>query len=136
MSQLEVQTGADQTQRLDTWLWASRFFKTRKLAADAIDGGKIEHNGQPAKKRGKAVRPGDRLIISKKDQRFEVAVRGVCPQRGPAVVAEQMYSETEASIEARRLRAEQRRAERALHPQGKPARQARQLLRALRGKTG
>lgn len=136
MNQSTVEHGAEHTQRLDTWLWAARFFKTRKLAADAIDGGKIGLNGQPAKKRGKTIRPGDQLDISKKDLRFEVEVLGICQQRGPASVAKQMYQETEASIEARRLRAEQRRAERNLHPNEKPARQARQLLRALRGKAG
>jgi len=123
------------SQRLDTWLWAARFFKTRQLASAAIDGGKIELNGQTVTKRGKPVRPGDRLVVGKSGMRFEVDVEALNPKRGPASEAQQMYRETEASVEKRRLVAEQRRAERELNPHHKPAKQARALLRALRGKS-
>ena len=126
---------SNDSQRLDTWLWAARFFKTRQLASTAIDGGKIELNGQTVTKRGKPVRLGDRLVISKGGMRFEVDVAGLNPKRGPAAEAQQMYRETEASVEKRRLVAEQRRAERELNPHHKPAKQARALLRALRGKS-
>ncbi len=126
---------AGDSQRLDTWLWAARFFKTRQLAAAAIDGGKIELGGQTVTKRGKAVRPGDRLTITKGGMRFIVDIESLNPRRGPASEAERMYRETPESIEKRRLVAEQRRAERELNPHHKPARQARALLRALRGKS-
>ena len=123
------------SQRLDTWLWAARFFKTRQLASSAIDGGKIELNGQAVGKRGKAVRPGDRLTITKAEMRFVVDVEGLNPKRGPANEAQALYRETAESVEKRRLVAEQRRAERDLNPHHKPAKQARALLRALRGKS-
>ena len=123
------------SQRLDTWLWAARFFKTRQLASTAIDGGKIELNGQTVGKRGKAIRPGDRLTIGKSGMRFVVDVEGLNPKRGPANEAQALYRETPESIEQRRLVAEQRRAERELNPHHKPAKQARALLRALRGKS-
>ncbi|WP_322522289.1 S4 domain-containing protein [Guyparkeria halophila] len=123
------------SQRLDTWLWAARFFKTRQLASTAIDGGKIELNGQTVTKRGKSVRPGDRLTISKAGLRFVVDVDALNPKRGPASEASQLYHETPESIEKRRLVAEQQRAERELNPHHKPAKQARALLRALRGKS-
>lgn len=126
---------ARDSQRLDTWLWAARFFKTRQLASAAIDGGKIELNGQTVTKRGKSVKPGDRLTIGKAGMRFVVNVEGLNPRRGTAREAEQLYRETPESIERRRLVAEQRRAERELNPHHKPARQARALLRALRGKS-
>lgn len=126
---------AADSQRLDTWLWAARFFKTRQLAAAAIDGGKIELDGQPVGKRGKAVRVGDRIAIGKGGMRFVVDVQALNPRRGPASEAERMYRESPESIEKRRLVAEQRRAERELNPHHKPAKQARALLRALRGKS-
>ena len=126
---------AGDSQRLDTWLWAARFFKTRQLASAAIDGGKIELNGQAVGKRGKAIRPGDRLTITKAGMRFVVDVEGLNPKRGPADEAQMLYRETPESVEKRRLVAEQRRAERELNPHHKPAKQARALLRALRGKS-
>ena len=128
-------SSTNDSQRLDTWLWAARFFKTRQLASAAIDGGKIELNGQTVGKRGKAVRPGDRLTIGKAGMRFVVDVEGLNPKRGPANEAQMLYRETPESIEKRRLVAEQRRAERELNPHHKPAKQARALLRALRGKS-
>ncbi|MCL7743625.1 RNA-binding S4 domain-containing protein [Guyparkeria hydrothermalis] len=126
---------ASDSQRLDTWLWAARFFKTRQLASAAIDGGKIELNGQTVGKRGKSIRPGDRLTIGKAGMRFVVDVEGLNPKRGPASEAQALYRETPESVEQRRLVAEQRRAERELNPHHKPAKQARALLRALRGKS-
>lgn len=123
------------SQRLDTWLWAARFFKTRQLASVAIDGGKVEINGQGVSKRGKAVRPGDRVTITKSGMRFVVDVEGLNPKRGPASEAQALYRETPESLEKRRLVAEQQRAERELNPHHKPAKQARALLRALRGKS-
>jgi len=123
------------SQRLDTWLWAARFFKTRQLASTAIDGGKIELNGQTVTKRGKSVRPGDRLTIGKAGMRFIVDVQALNPKRGAASEAALLYRETPGSIEQRQRVAEQQRVERELNPHHKPAKQARALLRALRGKS-
>jgi ribosome-associated heat shock protein Hsp15 len=103
------------SQRLDTWLWAARFFKTRGLAKQAIEGGKVDVNGDRAKP-AKAVRAGDQLAISKAGQRFVVDVQGVSEKRGPAKVAEALYAETEASRQAREEAVAIRRVERASQP--------------------
>ena len=126
----------DQTQRLDTWLWAARFFKTRKLAAEAIDGGKIDIDDQTVKKRGRTIRAGERLKIRKVSISFEVIVRGVSKQRGPASVAQTLYEETEASITKREEAAALHKAAAASKPpQHRPGSHDRALLRALRGKS-
>ncbi|MFP4130105.1 MAG: RNA-binding S4 domain-containing protein, partial [Halorhodospira sp.] len=101
--------------RLDRWLWAARFFKTRRQAVEAVQGGKVDVDGGRAKP-SRAVRPGDRLTITKGEQRFEVVVQGVAEQRGPAKVAETLYEETEASRQRRQEQAEQRRAAAAAVP--------------------
>lgn len=86
--------------RLDRWLWAARFFKTRAAAQQAIGGGHVHLNGQRAKA-ARAVRPGDRLEITRGEERFEVQVLAVAARRGPAPVARGLYEETEASMAAR-----------------------------------
>lgn len=83
--------------RLDTWLWAARFFKTRALAARAIDGGKVRLNGERAK-RSKGVVPGDEVRIKKGPYEFVVVVRGVANRRGPASEACTLYQETPDSV--------------------------------------
>ena len=103
------------TQRLDTWLWAARFFKTRSLAKQAVEGGKVSVNGDRAKP-AKAVKPGDRLEISKVGMRFEIDVLDVSNKRGPASVAQGLYSETESSRITREKEQAMRRAERASQP--------------------
>ncbi|WP_200833021.1 RNA-binding S4 domain-containing protein, partial [Spiribacter sp. SSL99] len=85
--------------RLDRWLWAARFFKTRRLAVDAIKGGKVDVDGVRAKP-ARAVRAGNRLLIRKGPQTFEVDVEGLAEQRGPAPQAEALYTETDASVRA------------------------------------
>ncbi|MDC8015405.1 RNA-binding S4 domain-containing protein [Tahibacter soli] len=118
--------------RLDVWLWAARFFKTRTLAKHAIDGGKIDVNAQPCKP-GKAVRVGDVLHISRGEERFEVAVLGLAELRGPAPVAQALYRESDASRQARAQAAEQRRLEATgyARPPTKPDKRARRLIKAL-----
>jgi ribosome-associated heat shock protein Hsp15 len=83
--------------RLDTWLWAARFFKTRALAARAIDGGKVKLNGERAK-RSKNVTPGDEVRIKKGPYEFVVIVRGLAERRGPAPEARTLYQETPESV--------------------------------------
>jgi ribosome-associated heat shock protein Hsp15 len=86
--------------RIDKWLWAARFFKTRSLASRACDLGRIESNGVTAKP-AREVRPGDKLLIQNAGGRFEIDVLAVSELRGPAAVAQNLYRETDSSREAR-----------------------------------
>jgi ribosome-associated heat shock protein Hsp15 len=95
--------------RIDKWLWAARFFKTRAMASRACDLGRIESNGFRAKP-ARDVRPGDRLQIENDAGRFEIDVLGISHIRGPASVAQTLYRETEASKEARAKAVEERKA--------------------------
>ncbi len=94
--------------RLDKWLWAARFFKTRTLAATAIDGGKVHWQGQRAKP-AREVRVGDELDIDIGELRWTVIVRGLNHQRRPASEAQQLYEETAASSARRAAVLEQRK---------------------------
>ena len=85
--------GVDEKTRLDKWLWAARFFKTRALAADAIESGKVEVNDDRPK-RGRAVHVGDRLVIRLGPYEHHVVVRALSGRRGPAAVARELYEET------------------------------------------
>jgi len=118
--------------RLDIWLWAARFFKTRSLAKHAIEGGKIEINDAPGRA-AKAVRIGDRVRIRRGEETFVVDVAALSEQRGPASVAQALYRETEASRAAREADREKRRLEGAGYakPSTKPDKRARRLIRAL-----
>ncbi len=95
-------------QRIDKWLWAARFYKTRSLAGEEIDRGRVEVNGQVAKP-AREVKPGDTVSVRREAVTRVVVVRGVCAVRGPAPVAQQLYEETPESIAAREQSAEQRR---------------------------
>lgn len=118
--------------RLDLWLWAARFFKTRALAKQAIDTGKVEIGGQRAKP-ARGVRVGDALQVMRLDERFEIEVLALCDVRGPASIAQTLYRESEASRLAREQARAQRAAERAGYhpPDTKPDKRARRLIRAL-----
>ena len=94
---------------MDKWLWAARFFKTRAIAARACDLGRIESNGQPSKP-AREVRVGDMLQVKNDGGDFQVEVLGLSEMRGPAVVAQKLYRETEASRELRMKLAEERKA--------------------------
>ena len=94
--------------RIDKWLWAARFFKTRSLAARACDLGRIESNGQPAKP-AREVHAGDRVEVKTEAGFFQVDVLALSEIRGPAVVAQTLYRETEASRESRLRAAEARK---------------------------
>lgn len=95
--------------RIDKWLWAARFFKTRAMASRACELGRIESNGVRAKP-AREVHPGDHLIVESDSGRFEIEVLGVSHIRGPASVAQSLYRETDASREARLRAAEERKA--------------------------
>ncbi|WP_425472199.1 RNA-binding S4 domain-containing protein [Thermomonas fusca] len=118
--------------RLDLWLWAARFFKTRALAKQAIDTGKVEIGGQRAKP-ARGVRVGDALQVMRLDERFEIEVLALRDVRGPASIAQTLYRESETSRLAREQARAQRAAERAGYhpPDTKPDKRARRLIRAL-----
>jgi ribosome-associated heat shock protein Hsp15 len=118
--------------RLDLWLWAARFFKTRALAKQAIETGKVEVGGQRAKP-ARGVRVGDVLHVARLDERFEIEVLALSDVRGPASVAQALYRESDASRLAREQARAQRVAERAgfQPPETKPDKRARRLIRAL-----
>ncbi len=121
--------------RLDKWLWAARFYKTRALAAEAVQGGKVHVNGARSKP-SRALRPGDELRIHKGSETFLVQVRGLSARRGPASEARLLYEEDPASITAREAAREQRRLERAAVPQpaGRPDKKARRQWRRITGR--
>lgn len=118
--------------RLDVWLWAARFFKTRSLAKQAIETGKVEVGGQRAKP-SRTVRIGDALNIIRGEETFEIHVRGLSDIRGAAPVAQALYLESDASRARREAARAQRAAERAGYrpPEGRPDKRARRLIRAL-----
>lgn len=118
--------------RLDLWLWAARFFRTRALARQAVDTGKVSVGGQRAKA-SRAVRVGDALQVERAGEVFELCVRGVSGVRGPARVAQALYAETDASRGAREAARALARAARDGYraPEGKPDKRARRLIRAL-----
>lgn len=117
--------------RADQWLWAARFFKTRSLAKQAIDGGKIDVNGAGCKP-AKALHVGDRLRLSRGEERLEVEVLGLSDKRGPASVAQALYRETEASRVARETAHQQRQLVGASGPLKRPDKHARRDLRRLK----
>jgi ribosome-associated heat shock protein Hsp15 len=93
--------------RIDKWLWAARFYKTRSLAADEIGKGRVQVNGQEAKA-SREVKPGDTVTLRQGPVTRTVTVRGLSGQRGPAPVAQQLYEETAESLATRERAAEQR----------------------------
>ncbi len=94
--------------RIDKWLWAARFYKTRSLAADEIGKGRVQLNGQEAKA-SREVKVGDRVRLRQGPVLRDIVVRGLSAQRGPAPVAQQLYEETPESLAAREAAAQQRR---------------------------
>lgn len=94
--------------RIDKWLWAARFFKTRSLATDAVDGGKVKLNGERVKP-ARGVKPGDTLEIDNGSTEWEVVVKALADKRGSASIAQTLYTETEKSIAERQRKAEQRK---------------------------
>ena len=121
--------------RMDKWLWAARFFKTRALAAKACELGRITSNGQPAKS-ARPVRVGDMLQIKNEAGDFHVEVLLPSEMRGPAAVAQTLYRETEASRAMRLRLAEERKAmpRFELPGAGKPSKRNRRVLDRLRGR--
>ena len=121
--------------RIDKWLWAARFFKTRALASKACELGRIESNGQPAKA-AREVRVGDRLKVTNDSGEFQVDVLILSEMRGPAAVAQTLYQETDESRELRRKVAEERKTMPHFEAmrEGKPSKRDRRELGRLRGR--
>ena len=119
--------------RADLWLWAARFFKTRKLAKQAIEAGHVDVNEHGCKP-SKAIHVGDQLQIVRGEEQFHVSVLALSSRRGPAVEAQALYDETQASRAAREAARERRRLTGAAfdHPQKRPDKQARRQLRQLK----
>jgi ribosome-associated heat shock protein Hsp15 len=121
--------------RMDKWLWAARFFKTRAMAGRACELGRIESNGQAAKA-AREVKVADLLRVKNDSGEFEIEVLGLSEMRGPAVVAQGLYRETEASRELRMKLVEERKTMphfEALR-EGKPSKRDRRDLDRLRGR--
>lgn len=115
--------------RIDKWLWAARFFKTRSLAARACDLGRIQCNQQPAKP-AREVHRSDLLQIRTETDEFQVEVLELSAVRGPSAVAHTLYRETEAGREARIKLAEERKANKVFNPapQGRPTKRDRRKI--------
>jgi ribosome-associated heat shock protein Hsp15 len=121
--------------RMDKWLWAARFFKTRALAARACALGRIQYRGQPAKA-ARDVRIGDMLRVTNDGGDFHVEVLGLSDVRGPAPVAQALYRETEESREQRLKVAAERRAMKQFEelPAGRPSKRDRRRIIQFRGR--
>lgn len=104
------------TVRIDKWLWAARFFKTRGLAREAVAGGKVRLEGSRIKP-GRTLKPGDRLSISRGEESFEITISALSDRRLSAPLAQELYDEDEASKQRREAAAEQRRLEHLAHAQ-------------------
>lgn len=131
---MEVSFEVDARLRIDKWLWCARFFKTRSLAADAVERGRVTVNGH-ACKNSREVRPGDRIVLEAHQQRWELTVKGIAPARGPASVAQTLYAETEESHRARQSEAERRKLqpEPAAQLAGRPTKRDRRRMDGFNG---
>ena len=121
--------------RIDIWLWAARFFKSRALAKRACELGRIESNGQPAKP-AREVRVGDRLRVTTEGGDLQVEVLLLSAVRGPASVARGLYFESEASRELRKKLADERKAMKQFEelPAGRPSKRDRRKIIHFRGR--
>jgi ribosome-associated heat shock protein Hsp15 len=122
--------------RIDKWLWAARFFKTRSLAARACELGRVQSNGQPAKP-AREVRVGDMVRVTNDGGEFNVEVLLLSEVRGPASVAQTLYRETQASRELRQKVAAERKAMKQFEelPAGRPSKRDRRRIIQFRGRS-
>lgn len=117
--------------RIDKWLWAARFYKTRALATEAVSGGHV-HVGGARVKPSREIRVGDRLVINKSPYSFEIRILELSARRGPARLAQSLYEESEASRARREELASLRRMERASNPAPKRRPDKRDRRRIIR----
>ncbi len=113
--------------RVDKWLWAARFFKTRSIAKAAIEGGKVHHNSERVKV-SKEIRVGMELTIQQGFDRKTVVIEALSDIRGPAPVAQQLYRETEVSVARRELIASQRKLHNLARPEHRPSKKDRRQI--------
>jgi len=127
-----METGAKKI-RLDKWLWATRFYKTRALAAQAVTGGKVHLNGNRIKP-SRTVKTGDCFEIQRGQERFEVVVKGLSERRASAVIALGLYQETESSIENREIENEKRKLAAMQRPrsESRPDKKQRRKIRQFK----
>ncbi|WP_428826029.1 RNA-binding S4 domain-containing protein [Azonexus sp. IMCC34842] len=120
--------------RLDKWLWAARFFKTRTLASDAVSGGKVQLNGTRIKP-SREVKIGDRLDVANSETHWELTVRALSDKRGPAPEARLLYEESQASIASREAQRETRRlvVDPAADLHGRPTKRDRRQINRFGG---
>jgi ribosome-associated heat shock protein Hsp15 len=121
--------------RIDKWLWAARFFKTRSLAQQAVGSGRVKLNGERVKA-AHAVKAGDSLLVRIDEMQWDIAVRGLAERRGPAEQARKLYEESAAGRAERQRLSDLRRwgAEPALRLKGRPTKRDRRLLEKLAGR--
>lgn len=124
---------AQESVRIDVWLWRARFFKTRSLATEAVDGGKVDVNGARVKP-AKLVGPGDEVRVRVGAQLFTVRVTDTAERRGSATVAATLYQETDESAAQRAREAEQRRLGAVAFDEGRPDKRDRRDMRKIRGR--
>jgi ribosome-associated heat shock protein Hsp15 len=129
-------TDSEGRTRLDKWLWAARFFRTRAISSSAVTGGKVHLNGQRVRS-SRAVRIDDCYVISRGQDRLEVVVLALSEQRGSANIAQSLYAETEASVNRRAREAEQRKLAAMQKPVSdrRPNKQERRKIRQFSGKS-
>ena len=130
----KISTEPGARMRIDKWLWAARFFKTRSMAAEAVEKGRIRVGGASVKP-AKDVRVGDRVEVEIERIVWEIQVLGICEVRGPASVAQTLYAETSESQIKRAQEAERRRTfrEPAAALQGRPTKRDRRIIDKLSG---
>jgi ribosome-associated heat shock protein Hsp15 len=120
--------------RIDKWLWAARFFKTRSMAADAVERGRVRIAGEPVKP-ARAVKVNDQIVIDNGSDRWEVVVAAISDKRGPAPVARELYFETDESIAKRENDKTARRLfpEPSLDIKGRPTKRDRRAIAKAAG---
>ena len=128
-------TENDDRVRLDKWLWAARFYKTRSLAAEAVAGGKVQVNGERVK-RARPVQIGDEVRIRQGPYEHLILVRGVSERRGPAAIAAELYAEKPESVAAREAMAIQLKSLHAafVPERGRPTKKDRREIEKLKGR--
>ncbi|MCF6336430.1 MAG: hypothetical protein L3J84_00555 [Gammaproteobacteria bacterium] len=128
-STLDSKTRSEKKTRIDKWLWAARFYKTRSLASEAIKGGKVSVNSHRAKP-SREVGLGDTLVLRQGFDEKTIIVQALSGKRGPAVVAQQLYRETEDSIQKREKEKELRKlaAVQRPHGEGRPTKRSRRQI--------
>lgn len=127
MSRQQNEEHSIDSMRVDKWLWAARFFKTRSIAKAAIEGGKVHHNSERVKV-SKEIRVGMELTIQQGFERKTVIVKALSNMRGPAPIAQQLYDETEVSIAKRELIASQRKLHNLARPDHRPSKKDRRQI--------